>query len=115
MEELSSEFKKAYGDSFREKHFKVLIDAIFQLADALISNKKVQSSSKLEEFKIQLTYELITEIAPIYILMTKIKEHGLPKSLVLINKSGEAIDLLEVKELTQEAAFNELLDNMKIG
>ena len=114
---LSEEFKKVFSKTFRESYFKILLGAINGIIKTPVANLEKLSvpDDEMTIFQRQATADLVNEMISVYTLASAIYKHGLPKSLIFINQDGMAIDLLKIKDLNQESAFDELLDNMKGG
>lgn len=96
----------------REITFRVLLHQIMEIMKIQVAALKLLPDNETANLQKQETAQLANELLPVYTLASSIHKHGLPKSLIFINESGIAIDLLDAKELDQEAAFDELLDNM---
>ena len=111
---LTEEFKAEYSAQFRENYLTMMHKGINTMIDVLGETKEVPDN-QISQLKRQVAEQLADDIMAISAVTSAIKLFGKPKSLIIIIPSGQAIDLLKIKDLNQEAAFDELLDNLKIG
>ena len=107
--QLSPEFRQAYKKLFRESWMRMSKEAIKGLLGVLI---KTHIENGKEGFEKEIAVKTLNELTPLCALQSAIKNFGCPKSLVFISESGQAIDLLEVKELDENEIFNQVLDNL---
>ena len=99
----------------RENYFKTLLGSIMLIMGLPVAALELLPKTESAKQQRLATAQLTNETIPVYALASAIHKHGLPKSLIFISQPGMAIDLLKIEALSQEKAFDELLDNMKVS
>lgn len=109
------EFSEAYPSLLRESWMNIFQVTIRSLITTFVARHFPETKAlyKVERFKRRVALDVLNQLMPLTSLMSAIKLFGHPKSLVFINQDGQAIDLLEIKELDQNEMFNQILDNLK--
>lgn len=110
-QELSEEYKLGYSEKFREIHLNNICTIIINLINALDKTPEDSNNPK-SVFEKQVSEQLADDLMAVSALTSSMKIMGRPKSLILINQFGEAIDLLKITDLSEEDAYNELIDNL---
>jgi hypothetical protein len=114
-EKPSPEFKKIFPALFRASWMKIFQEAINNLLSTFVAHNFPETPEKdeMDEFKRSVALDVINQLILLTPVMSAIKTFGEPKSLVFINHDGQAIDLLNQKELDENETFNQVLDNLK--
>lgn len=107
-------FQKLYTNFFREMWMNLFQKTIKNLLIVLVNKYiDIPISNETENYCKGIALNTLNELMPLVTLLSTIKNFGIPKSLVFITETGQAIDLLEVKEIDQNEMFNQILDNLK--
>jgi len=114
-EKPGTEFKKIFPSLFRASWMEIFQGTINNLLSTFVTQNFPETTEKdeMDEFKRSVALGVINQLILLAPVMSAIKTFGEPKSLVFINQDGQAIDLLNQKELDENETFNQVLDNLK--
>lgn len=113
LSKANPEFKQLYPSLFRDMWMNLFQETIKNLLLVLVQKHiDIPAKSELDNFNKEVAVKTLNELMPLVPLLATVRNFGIPKSLVFISESGQAIDLLEVKEIDQNEMFNQVLDNM---
>lgn len=110
-QELTEEYKLAYSERYREIILNNICVSTITLINSL-QGKKEDPDNPVSVFEKQVSEQLADDLMAVCALASSMKIMGRPKSLILINQFGEAIDLLKITDLSEQDAYNELIDNL---
>lgn len=94
----------------RKKYLDIIHEGILMNAQVA---KKMAGFSGTDELQKEVLSEMYEEINIVSNVLSAIKLFGVPASLIAVLTDGCAVDLLSRKDLKDEDAFNQLLDNLK--
>ena len=106
---MKNETQKA---ELRKHYLNIVHESIVLTANVA---KKMSELSGSDEVKKEVLSEMYNEINIVSNVLSAIKLFGVPSSLIAVLSDGCAIDLLSRKDLKDEEAFNQLLDNLNKG
>ncbi|HPE74690.1 MAG TPA: hypothetical protein PLC80_01300 [Draconibacterium sp.] len=113
LHKISPEFLQFYSNSLREMWMNLFHETIKNLLVALVNKYiDVPVKNEVETLNKETALKTLNELMPLVPLLGALKNFGIPKSLLFISENGQAIDLLEVKQLDENQIFNQVLDNL---
>jgi len=113
LHNTNPKFSQYYTKILREMWMNLFHETIKNLLVALVNKYiDVPVKNEVETLNKETALKTLNELMPLVPLLGALKNFGIPKSLLFISENGQAIDLLEVKQLDENQIFNQVLDNL---
>ncbi|MDP2335879.1 MAG: hypothetical protein Q8N05_05430 [Bacteroidota bacterium] len=102
---------EAMLNSLRERYLDILSEQLVKVELEIVNAYHRLGERESDMIVKSSIVSVLDEMMSVNALVSALKHGGEAKSIILINSSGRAVDLLSVKELKENEIFNQILDN----